>query len=152
MDQAVEQHRQRHPETLGMAKMLYDARRGVDLLLAQPEVDPNRVGGFGHSLGAKELLYLMAFDERVQAGVASEGGVALDSTNWDASWYLGPACRESEFPRDHHELLALIASRPLLIVGGEEGPGAADGTRTWPYIAAALPVYALYDSNPAWGC
>ncbi len=151
LDEAVAQHRDRHPDTLGMMKMLYDAQRAVDLLIAQPEVDPQRIGSFGHSLGAKELLYLMAFDERVRAGVASEGGVALESTNWDAPWYLGPACRETDFPFDHHELLALAAPRPLLIVGGESGPGAADGRRTWPYIAAAHSVYGLYESPPRLG-
>ncbi len=151
LDEAVEQHRRRHPDTLGMMKMLYDAQRGVELLLAQPDVDPERIGGFGHSLGAKELLYLMAFDDRVRAGVASEGGVAFESTNWDAPWYLGPACREPDFLRDHHELLALAAPRPLLIIGGESGPGAADGRRTWPYIAAAHSVYSLYESPPRLG-
>jgi dienelactone hydrolase len=151
LDDAVAQHRERHPHTTGIAKMLYDAQRGVDLLLAQPEVNPKRIGGFGHSLGAKELLYLMAFDDRVLAGVASEGGVSLESTNWDAPWYLGPACREDDFPRDHHELLALAAPRPLLIIGGEAGPGAADGRRTWPYIAAAHAAYSLYDSPPRLG-
>lgn len=143
LNDAVARHRERHPAATGMAKMLFDARRGVDLLLAQPEVDPKRVGTFGHSLGAKEVLYLMAFDDRVLAGVASEGGVALDSTNWDAPWYLGPRAKDASWERNHHELLALIAPRPLLIIGGEKGPGAADGTKSIPYLAAAEPIYAL---------
>lgn len=146
LNAAVARHRERHPQTTGMAKMLYDAQRGVDLLLGQPEVDPKRVGAFGHSLGAKEVLYLMAFDDRVRAGVASEGGVALDSTNWDASWYLGPQAKDPMWKRNHHELLGLIAPRPFLVIGGEQGPGAADGTRSIPYLVAAEPVYALSGS------
>ncbi|HEX6985066.1 MAG TPA: sialidase, partial [Planctomycetaceae bacterium] len=109
-----------------------------------PDVDSDRIGAIGHSLGAKEVLYLMAFDDRVKAGVASEGGVGLTFTNWDAPWYLGPEARDPAFPRDHHELLALAAPRPLLILAGESGPGAADGDRTWPYVAAAREVYRLY--------
>lgn len=140
---AVKQFQERHPRTLGMHKMLYDARRAVDILLAQPGVDPQRVAAVGHSLGAKEVLYLAAFDERIKAAVASEGGLALRSTNWEAPWYLGPSIREAGFPRNHHELVALTAPRALLILGGESGPGAADGDRSWPLINAAIPVYQL---------
>jgi dienelactone hydrolase len=141
---AVEQFRARHPQTLGMHKMLYDAQRSADILAALPDVDPQRLGTVGHSLGAKEVLYLMAFDDRMRAGVFSEGGIAFDSTNWDAPWYLGPKIKDQKFPRNHHELLALIAPRPLLILGGEKGSGAADGDRSWPYATAALPIYDLY--------
>jgi hypothetical protein len=148
---AVDKLRERHPRTLGMHKMLYDARRAVDILAAQPDVDARRLGAVGHSLGAKEALYLAAFDERIQAAVASEGGLALKSTNWDAPWYLGPAIREAGFERNHHELLALIAPRAFLILGGESGSGAADGERSWPLIEASLPIYRLYDSSPRLG-
>lgn len=144
IQEATKQHTEKHPGVKGMAKMLYDAQRAVDVVLSLPEVDPARVGAFGHSLGAKEVLYLLAFDDRVKAGVASEGGLALDSTNWEAPWYLGPEARDSKFPRDHHELVGLIAPRPFLVIAGESGQGAADGKRSWPYLEAALPVYKLY--------
>jgi len=151
LNDAVAQHRARHPHTLGMAKMLYDAERAVDILAAQPDVDPHRIGAYGHSLGAKEALYLAAFDDRIRAAVASEGGIGFPSTNWDAAWYLGPAIKEPGFARNHHELIALIAPRPFLILGGESGPGAADGDRSWPYIAAALPVYRAFGEPPRLG-
>lgn len=144
LNDAVRQHRSRHPGTLGMAKMLYDASRAVDLLSALPQVDAARISAVGHSLGAKEVLYLAAFDERVQASVACEGGLGFRSTNWDADWYLGPAIRDPQFPLNHHQLLALAAPRPLLVVGGESGPGAADGERSWVLLNAALPVWELY--------
>jgi len=143
-DASVAAARKRHPKSLGMATMLADGMRAVDILAALPDVDPERIGASGHSLGAKEVLYLMAFDDRVKAGVSSEGGISLPSTNWDAPWYLGPAAKKSDFPRDHHELLAIIAPRPLLVLGGETGRGAADGNRSWPHIAAAQKVYRLY--------
>lgn len=140
---AVARFRERHPDTLGMHKMLYDAQRAADILASLPDVDAERLGTVGHSLGAKEVLYLMAFDARIRAGVFSEGGIAFDSTNWDAPWYLGPKINSSDFPHNQHELLALIAPRPLLILAGETGRGAADGDRSWPYVATALPIYAL---------
>ncbi len=150
-NEAVAKHRERHPQSLGMAKMLYDAVRGVDVLVSLPEVDAKRIGAVGHSLGAKETLYLAAFDERIKAAVASEGGTVFRSTNWDAPWYLGPAIRDESFPLNHHQLLALIAPRPFLIVGGETGPGSADGDRSWPLIEAALPVWHLYEKPPRLG-
>jgi pimeloyl-ACP methyl ester carboxylesterase len=149
--EAVDRFRERHPQTLGMHKMLYDAQRALDILAALPEVDAERIGAVGHSLGAKEALYLAAFDDRVKAAVASEGGLGLTSTNWDAPWYLGPKVRQPEFARNHHELVAMIAPRPFLVIGGESGNGAADGDRSWPYLQAARPIYELHTSSPAVG-
>lgn len=147
----VDRFHARHPRTLGMHKMLFDAQRATDILANIPEVDPDRLGAVGHSLGSKEVIYLMAFDERIKAGVASEGGVGLTFTNWGDPWYLGSGINEPGFPRDHHELLALCAPRAILILAGEEGPGAADGDRTWPYVEEALGVYRFYKTPPKIG-
>lgn len=146
LNDAVAQHRKRHPTATGMAKMLYDAQRATDILASLEIVNPDRIGAIGHSLGAKEVLYLAAFDKRIKAAVASEGGTGFRATNWDAPWYLGEAIRSPEFPLNHHQLLALIAPRPFLIVGGESGPGAADGDRSWVLVNAALPAWKLYGS------
>ena len=127
----------------GMAKMTWDAIRATDLLLEQPGVDPDRVGCLGHSLGAKEVLYLAAFDERLKATVSCEGGVGISFSNWDAVWYLGPQVKSPAFKRDHHELVALIAPRALLVIGGES----ADGARSWPYIEANLPLWELFGAR-----
>jgi dienelactone hydrolase len=138
----------RHPNSKGMAKMLLDAQVAVDLLLSLPGVDRNRIGAIGHSLGAKEVLYLAAFDERIKATVSSEGGIGTEFSNWDAPWYLGPEIKTfATSSHDHHELLALTAPRPFLLVGGES----ADGTQSWPYVEVALTVYRLYDGTPRIG-
>lgn len=131
---------ERHPRATGMAKMLYDSIVAVNLLAAMPEVDPERIGAVGHSLGAKEVLYLAAFDERIKATVSSEGGIGIRFSNWDAAWYLGSQVKAAGFGHDHHELLALIAPRAFLLVGGDS----ADGDRGWPYLEAAWPVYRLH--------
>ncbi len=134
---------ERHPKSKGMARMLYDAQIAVDILSAQPDVNPDRIGAVGHSLGAKEVLYLAAFDERVRATVSSEGGIGTGFSNWDAPWYLGETIKGKSFPHEHHELLALVAPRAFLLVGGES----ADGDRSWPFIEAALPIYRLYNKE-----
>jgi len=142
---AVAGFQKRHPQSLGMSKMLWDAQRAVDILQTVPGVDKKRIGTFGHSLGAKEVLYLAAFDDRVKAAVFSEGGIAFDATNWDAPWYLGKGIHADDFPLNHHQLLALVAPRPFLVLAGEQGRGSADGLRSWPYVAAAQKVYRLYN-------
>lgn len=131
---------ERATKSKGMAKMLYDALVAVDILAALPEVDSLRIGTVGHSLGAKEALYIAAFDERIKAAVSSEGGLGTKFSNWEALWYLGPAIKEQTFTHEHHELVALAAPRPFLLVGGNS----ADGNQSWPLIAAAMPVYELF--------
>ena len=143
----VEHFRARHPGSKGMAKMLFDARVGLDVLAGMGEVDAQRLGTVGHSLGAKEVVYLAALDERVQVAVSSEGGIGTRFSNWDAPWYLGEAIRGDAFAHEHHELLALVATRPFLLLGGDS----ADGDRSWPFIEAALPIYRLYGGTPRLG-
>ncbi len=132
----VAEHAARHPMARGMAKMLHDAQRAVDVLASVEEVDPSRIGAAGHSLGAKEVLDLAAFDPRVRAAVSSEGGIGTTFSNWDAPWYLGT----KQFGREHHELLGLAAPRAFLLIGGDS----ADGARSWPFIERTLDVYHLY--------
>src|SRR5262249_35084423 len=137
----------RHTGVKGMAKMLFDATRAVDLLANLSEVDPARLGAIGHSLGAKEVLYLSAFDTRIRASVSSEGGIGLSYSNWDAPWYLGEAIRRQGFPLDHGQVLALSAPRAFLLIGGDS----ADGDQSWPLIEAALPVWKLAGAPEAVG-
>jgi len=133
-----------HPGKKGLAKMLFDASRAVDVLASLPDVDADRLGAIGHSLGGKEVLYLAALDERVRAAVSSEGGIDIGFSNWDADWYLSRAVHERDFARGHHELLALVAPRAFLLVGGDS----ADGDRSWPHVARALEVYDLFGRRP----
>lgn len=139
----------RYPNWTGMGKMVWDGLRAVDYLLTLPEVDASRLGCVGHSLGAKEVLYSMALDERLAAGVSSEGGVGLPFTNWTAPWYLGKGI-EQRPDLEHHQLLALAAPRALLVLGGgllpqaaDARPGAADPVQDWSYMEAARPAYRL---------
>lgn len=127
-----------HPGSKGMAKMLFDGMRAVDVLCAFEFVDRGRIGAVGHSLGGKEAFYLGAFDDRVTVIVSNEGGIGIDFSNWDDLWYLGKEIHN--FGHQHHELLALCAPKPFLLIGGDY----ADGKRSIPYIDAVKPVYKLY--------
>lgn len=135
----------RHPMVKGMAKMLFDARRAVDLLASLPEVNPGRIGSVGHSLGGKETLYLAAFDERVRATVSSEGGIGIGDSNWNAPWYLDSEIKSAGL--NHADLLALVAPRAFLLMGGDS----ADGDISWPYIQANLSVWKVTGQPEALG-
>ena len=154
---------ERHPNWRGMGKMTFDASRAADYLATLSFVDMARLGCIGHSLGAKEALYAAAFDERFRATVSSEGGIGIAFSNWDADYYLGKPIRDPGFlpqqgpapepgfapkhgsaPKqgpalEHHELLALVAPRAFLLIGGDS----ADGARSWPFIESVLPIYRL---------
>ena len=108
---------ERWPNWTGMGKMVWDGLRAVDYLLTVPGVDPDRIGCVGHSLGAKEVIYSMAFDERLATGVSSEGGIGVYFSNYDAPWYLGEAIHD-RLDLEHHQLLALTAPRSFLLLGG----------------------------------
>jgi pimeloyl-ACP methyl ester carboxylesterase len=129
----------KHPSWKGMTRMLWDGVRAADYLESLSYVDKTRLGCVGHSLGAKEALYAAAFDERFQAAVFSEGGIGIGFSNWEAIWYLSGAVKQPDFALEHHQLMALIAPRAFLLLGGES----ADGDKSWPFIEAALPVYKL---------
>jgi dienelactone hydrolase len=133
----------RRPGWTGLGKSTFDASRCVDFLETLPIVDKERIGCCGFSLGAKEVLYAMAFEPRYKVGVFNEGGIGLRMSNWTDSWYLTEKIKRRIPEMEHHQLLALIAPRPFLILGGD----AADGDASWPFIEAVLPVYRLLEAS-----
>lgn len=54
-------------------RTVIDLRRGLDLLVAQPTVDPDRIGFVGHSVGALFGAVLAGVDRRVKAAVLMTG-------------------------------------------------------------------------------
>ena len=50
------------------------ARRGLTFLQSQPQVDPARLGVYGHSMGGRLTTHLTGIDKRVKAAVPSCGG------------------------------------------------------------------------------
>ena len=131
------------PELTGMGKLTFDSSRCIDFLETHENVDPSRIGCIGFSLGAKEVLYAMAFDPRYKAGVFNEGGIGIRMSNWTDPWYLTSKMKPNIPAMEHHQVLALIAPRPILIMGGNS----ADGDSSWPFIHATLPVYQLFNAE-----
>lgn len=139
-DEAVANLALRHPGCTGLGKWVWDAQRLLDYLCTLPEVDRERIGIIGHSLGAKMALYAAAMDERIKAVVFSEGGIGFRMSNYDDYWYLGERMKSLPPGTDQHELLALIAPRAFLLIGGDE----YDKAGSWHYVNAARAVYETY--------
>ena len=144
----------RHPGWRGITRMTWDGIRALDYLASLEAVDGSRLGVLGHSLGAKEVLYVAAFDPRVKAAVFSEGGIGRAMSNWDAVWYLGE--RPEASPREHHELLALIAPRAFLLIagGGKDGADSAASARFLDAVRVHFPPdslgWLLHGAGHAW--
>jgi dienelactone hydrolase len=49
--------------------MFWDDRRTIDYLVSRPEVDPDRIGCVGLSVGGLRSCHLAALDDRVKASV-----------------------------------------------------------------------------------
>lgn len=142
--EAVANLKLKYPECTGLGKWVWDAQRVVDFLYSLPEVDTKKIGIIGHSLGAKMAIYAAAMDERITAVVASEPAIGFDFApgfaNYDDYWYFGDFINKRDKSTDQHELLALIAPRAFLLVGGDQ----ADTDESWYYINAAREVYSLF--------
>jgi formylglycine-generating enzyme required for sulfatase activity/pimeloyl-ACP methyl ester carboxylesterase len=138
--EAVANLKLRNPHCSGLGKWVWDAHRLLDYLSKQPQVDARRIGIIGHSLGAKMAMYAAAFDPRITAVVANEGGIGLTFSNYEDYWYFGDFIQKVDKSTDQHELLGLIAPRPFLLIGGDK----YDTAESWHYINAARQVYGLY--------
>lgn len=140
--EAVANLHTRHPECTGMGKWVWDAQIVVDYLYTLPIVDKDHIGIIGHSMASKMAFYLAAMDERISVAVMSEGGISLRFANYDAYWYFGKYIRDLQEHTDQHELLALLAPRPLLLIGGR-----IDKDESWYYINAGREVYNLHNKK-----
>jgi dienelactone hydrolase len=58
------------------------ARRGLTFLEQQPEVDPDKLGVYGHSMGGNLTVYVAGSDDRVKAAAPSVGGSGFRTRPW----------------------------------------------------------------------
>ena len=96
--------------------------RGVDLLQTLPQVDPDRIGVIGHSLGGHNAIFLAAFDSRITVCVSSCGWTPFADyyggkiAGWTSARYM-PRLRDvyhldpNQVPFDFGEVIAAIAPR-----------------------------------------
>jgi len=49
-----------------LGKLLFDTIRGIDFLLTRPDIDPERIGVAGNSLGGTKAQFMAALDTRLR--------------------------------------------------------------------------------------
>lgn len=115
----------RHPEWSAVGKYMHDSSIATDILAQRADVDAQRLGVTGHSLGGQGSIWLAAFDERIKVVSPSCAAMtfreyAQAADHWSREqWYIYfPQLREqllagNNIQCDFHEMMALIAPRPL---------------------------------------
>lgn len=109
--------------------------RALDYLETNPRVDSKKVAVFGFSRLGKTAVWAAAQDQRFALTISQAsgaGGVALSKRlfgedvehlatklgHWFAPNFAKYANNEEALPVDQHELVALLAPRPVLILSG----------------------------------
>ena len=116
---------QKHPEWTAVGKFTYEHSIAVDVLESLDEVDPQRIGALGHSLGGHGTIFLAAYDSRIKAAACNCGGRCFRHNprveQWSRDhWYIyfkpiRAGLLEGHLPPiDFHEIIALIAPRAFL--------------------------------------
>lgn len=133
-------------------RAIWDNMRGIDYLQSLPEVDGQRIGCIGHSLGGHNTLFTSAFDRRIRALVSNCGFTAFGKyyggkiLPWAGERYM-PRIREKyptpeQMPFDFQEVIAALAPRAFLASAPTRDANfEVSGVRD--VMAAAAPVYAL---------
>jgi hypothetical protein len=137
--------------------------RIVDVLDRDARFDAERTAVWGHSRNGKSALLAGALDPRIDLVIAHQagtGGTTLNRSHageslgqitqsyphWFNARYAAYAGSEDAIPIDQHQLIALMAPRPLLI-GGAWRDQWSDPQGSLRAAMGANPVYALYGSD-----
>ncbi len=126
--------------------ILRDDLIALDVLAARPEIDPNRIGATGISMGATRTWWLMALDERIKSGVAVacltryEDLISRQGLKYHGIYYFVPGILKHF---DTEAIVSLAAPRPLLCMNGDQDDGTpVSGVRI--IESAVTSIYELY--------
>ncbi len=122
-----------------------------------PEVDPERIGCIGHSLGGHNSLFLAVFDTRIKVVVTScgfnsffkyEGG---DLTGWSHKGYMPKIASvygkdASKMPFDFTEIIGAVAPRAIFINAPLHDSN-FEISGVYDCVKAAKPVYDLFQAG-----
>jgi hypothetical protein len=131
--------------------------RAIDYFETDHDVDAKRLGVEGHSRWGKTALWAAAQDPRwaiVYASCSGEGGAKLSRRNfgettdniagshWMALNFRKYGGHWGDLPVDAHELISLVAPRPVFVTGATQDPW-SDPRGEFLAEVGAGPVYRL---------
>jgi hypothetical protein len=159
--------RPREPDEWGvLAAWSWGMSRALDYFETDPAIDPRRAAIQGHSRWGKTALLAGALDQRwaiVWPSCSGAMGASLEKRNWGENidnvagsgeyhWMAGNfleyAGHWEQMPVDAHELIALVAPRPVFITGGTTDQW-SDPHGEFLAAVAAEPVYLGTTVMPA---
>lgn len=142
-----------------IASWAWGASRIMDYLETDKDIDEKRVAVIGHSRSGKTALWAGAQDERFAMAVSNNSGCSgaamtrgkrgehikniNDTFNWFCENYKNFNEKEDMLPVDQHQLLGLIAPRPLYVTSSSEDIW-ADPDAELLSCRMASEVYELY--------
>ncbi len=153
---------EKHPQWTAVGKFTYEHSIAIDVLQRLDEVDGERIGALGHSLGGHGTIFLAAYDDRVKAAACNCGGSFFRHNPrveaWSRDrWYIyfkpirQPLLDGEMPPIDFHEIMALIAPRAFLDLSGlNDGHGPTQRQRLL-MLMKVMEVYELEEAAQNFG-
>jgi lysophospholipase L1-like esterase/dienelactone hydrolase len=137
----------------GSMKAVWDNMRAVDVLETLPDVDADRIGVIGHSLGGHNAMFTAVFEPRIKVIASSCGFTTFrkdDMPSWSGPRYMPRIATQfgndaRKVPFDFQEIVASFAPRPFLACAAEQDDD-FDVSGVRDVIAAARPIYKLHDA------
>ena len=83
--------------------------RSLPVQASLPEVDAQRIGAMGHSLGGHGAIFLAAYDERVKAAAgncSAATGICSDAAKFSARSCRSPVSTSTSTPSARHASIA----------------------------------------------
>lgn len=153
---------EKHPNWTAVGKFTFEHSIAVDVLQSLDEVDDDRIGALGHSLGGHGTFFLAAYDDRIKASASNCAAAFFRHNQKVEAWsrdrwyvYFKPLRKDlldgKMPPIDFHEVISLIAPRAFLDLSGLNDGDAATQRQRVLMLMKIMEIYELEDAAQNFG-